>query len=75
MQKNKNYFVSPHPEGWQTKRAGATRASAVTTTQGDAFEIGRKLAKKSHGELSIQNRQGNIRDKRSYGNDPFPPKG
>ena len=73
--KNKDYFVSPHIDGWQVKRAGASKASAITANQLDAFEIGRELAKKSCGELSTQNKQGKIRDKRSYGNDPFPPKG
>ncbi|AEB27593.1 hypothetical protein FNFX1_0645 [Francisella cf. novicida Fx1] len=75
MSKNNNIFVSPHDLGWQVKKANTNRATKVCNTQADAFEYARKLAIKNQSELSVQGKNGKIRDKRSYGNDPFPPKG
>ena len=50
------------------------RATNVTKTQREAIEIGREFAKKHASELIIQSREGKIRSKDSYGNDPNPPK-
>ncbi|MEY2475856.1 MAG: hypothetical protein QOG87_1171 [Actinomycetota bacterium] len=65
-------WVQPHPKDdrWQVKRSGATRASRVFDTQSEAEEFGRTLAKRERTELVLAGRDGSIRDKRSYGNDP-----
>lgn len=47
----------------------------VVSTQKEAIEIATKIAKNQGSELTIQGKDGRIRDKRSYGNDPYPPKG
>ncbi len=61
---------------WQIKREGGERASGVFNTQAKAFERARELARKSSSEVSIHNgTTGKIRDKHSYGSDPYPPKG
>jgi hypothetical protein len=71
----KNVHVSPHPDGgWQVKRDGAQRASSRHRTQSEAAEIGRETARREHGELFIHRPDGTIRDRDSYGNDPFPPR-
>lgn len=71
-----NQHVTPHPDGgWQVKAAGAERATVRTDTQRQAIEIGKEIALNQHSELFIHNRQGQIRERNSYGNDPFPPKG
>jgi hypothetical protein len=71
-----DYFVSPHPEGWAAKREGASKASNLYDTQREAIERARNLAINSGGgEVSIQGRNGQIREKNSYGNDPYPPRG
>ena len=65
-------WVQPHPKDdrWQVKREGATRASRVFDTQREAEQFGTTLAKRERVELVIAGRDGAVRDKRSYGNDP-----
>ncbi len=57
------------------KGAGNSRATVVTGTQKEAIRVGREIAKNQGGELFVHNKQGRIRERDSYGNDPFPPKG
>ncbi len=72
----KNQHVTPHPNGgWQVKGAGNERATVRTTNQGDAIRIARDIAINQQSEVVIHRPNGQIRDKNSYGNDPFPPKG
>jgi hypothetical protein len=68
----RNVWVQPHPKDdrWQVKRDGATRASRLFDSQAEAETYGRKLAKDDKVELIIAGRDGAIRDKASYGNDP-----
>lgn len=72
----KNQHVIPHPDGgWQVKGAGNSKATSRTSTQSDAIKIARMIARNQESELVIHKPNGQIRDKDSYGNDPFPPKG
>lgn len=72
----KNQHVTRHPNGgWQVKGAGNSRATIRTETQAQAIEKGRTIAKNQGSELCVHGRDGKIREKNSYGNDPFPPKG
>lgn len=72
----KNQHVVPHPDGgWQVKGAGNTRATVRTTTQKDAIDIARGIARNQGSELVIHRPNGQIRDKCSHGKDPFPPEG
>lgn len=72
----KNQHVTPHKDGgWQVKGAGNTKATKVTKTQIEAVSIAKNIAKNNKSELVIHNKSGRIRQKNSYGNDPFPPKG
>lgn len=72
----KNQHITPHPNGgWQVKGAGNSRATVRTSTQKQAIDLGRSIARNQHSELVIHRPNGQIRDKDSYGNDPFPPKG
>lgn len=72
----KDQHVTPHPDGgWQVKGEGNTRATVRTTTQKEAIDIGRGIARNQGSELEIHRPNGQIRDKDSHGNDPFPPKG
>ena len=56
------------------KREGSKRSSAVTDTKAEAVKEGRKYAQDSKGELTVHGEDGKIQEKRSYGNDPCPPK-
>lgn len=71
----KNQHVLPHPNGWQVKGEDNKRATVVTTTQAEAIKIGKGVAMNNGFELLIHGKNGAIRQKNSYGNDPYPPKG
>ena len=60
---------------WKVKQDNCTRSSGVFDHQYQAIERGRQIAMKQGKELTIHAMDGRIRDKRSYGADPFPPKG
>jgi hypothetical protein len=72
----KNQHVTPHPDGgWQVKGEGNEKATRRTNTQAQAIEIAREIAKNQESELVIHRHNGQIRDKDSFGNDKYPPKG
>ena len=75
MTKRKDVFVSPHKDGWQVKKSGNEKASAITSTQREAIDRGRELAKQEKSELVVKGRNGQIRQKDSFGNDPRKTKG
>ncbi len=70
----KSQHVVPKGDGWAVKAAGSTRATKVFDTQRDAINAARRIAQNQQAELIVHGRDGRIRDKRSYGNDPFPPR-
>lgn len=72
---SKNQHIVPHPEGWAVKSEGSNKATNVFETQQEAIERGREIAINQQSELLIHNREGKIRERNSYGNDPYPPKG
>ncbi len=69
-----NQHVVPNNGNWQVKREGAERATKNFTRQQDAIDYARSIAINQQGELIIHRRNGTIRDKDSYGNDPCPPR-
>lgn len=71
----KNQHVVPHEGGWAVKGAGNSRATSVHETQAGAIQSAREIAQNQQSELLIHGRNGQIRERDSYGNDPFPPKG
>ena len=72
----KNQHVTPHPAGgWQVKGAGNERATVRTDTQAQATTIAKSIAQNQQSELFIHGVNGQIRERNSYGNDPYPPKG
>lgn len=71
----KNQHVVPHAGSWAVRGAGNGRATSVHDTQRDAIDAARGIAQNQHSELLIHGRNGQIRDRDSYGSDPFPPRG
>lgn len=68
--------TGPHRGGgWQNKVEGNQRASSVFDTKAEAQARGRQMAIQRQTEHKIQNRQGRITERNSYGHDPFPPRG
>jgi len=71
----KNQHVVPHGDNWAVKGAGNSKATSVYPTQAEAIDRARGIAQNQKSELLIHGENGRIREKNSYGNDPFPPKG
>ncbi|NLR73476.1 DUF2188 domain-containing protein [Novosphingobium sp. ERN07] len=71
----KNQHVVPHEGGWAVRGAGNERATSVHETQAAAIEAARGIARNQHSELLIHGRNGQIRERDSFGGDPFPPRG
>lgn len=70
----KSVHVTPAGGGWKVKTAGAQRAVKITATQGEAIQIGRRVAMNQKAELVVHRTDGSIRSKDSFGKDPFPPR-
>ncbi|HNP08402.1 MAG TPA: DUF2188 domain-containing protein [Cyclobacteriaceae bacterium] len=75
MAKGKSQHVVPRDGEWVVKRGGSDRATTVVPTQKEAIKIAREIAKNQNAELFIHRRDGQIRERDSFGNDPHPPKG
>ena len=71
----KNQHVTPKGNMWQVKGAGNSKATVIVPTQKEAINIAKGIAKNQGSELIIHGRNGQIREKNTYGHDPFPPKG
>ena len=71
----KNQHVVPHKGDWAVRGEGNRRVTRITGTQREAIEIAREIARNQESELFIHRQDGRIRDRDSYGNDPYPPKG
>ena len=70
----RNQWVSPRPEGWAVHGEGTQRDTKIYSTQKEAIERARETAIRQKTEVIVQGRDGRIRSKDSYGNDPCPPK-
>ena len=73
MPKSKPVFVSPNGDGWKVTQGGHTISQH--RKQQLAIDSGRREAKQDGAELNVQGRNGQIRIKNTYGDDPYPPKG
>ena len=72
---SKNQHVVPYEGKWGVRGEGNKRVSSKHGTQAEAIKAARKTAIKHGSEMLIHNRDGRIRERNSYGNDPFPPRG
>lgn len=76
MPNRSNYWTQQRSDGdWESKREGAIRASKVTDTQADAWSFSREKAALRKGEAFPKARDGKIRERNTYADDPYPPKG
>jgi uncharacterized protein YdaT len=66
----KNQHIVKHSNGWAVKGAGNSKATKVTSTQSQAIDVAKSIAKNQKSEVVIHRPNGKIRDKDSYGNDP-----
>ena len=71
----KNQHVVPRGDDWAVIGAGNQRATSIHQTQSDAISEARGIAQNQESEMFIHGRNGQIRERNTYGKDPFPPKG
>lgn len=71
----KNQHVVPHGDDWAVRGAGNQRVTSTHDTQAEAIEAAREIAINQQSEVVIHRPDGRIRDRNSYGNDDYPPKG
>ena len=71
----KNQHVVPHKEGWAVKAAGNQRATSIHPTQRSAVAQARDIARDQGSEMLIHGTNGRIRERNTYGKDPYPPEG
>jgi len=71
----KNQHVVPTDGGWGVRGEGNERLTSIHDTQAEAEAAAREIAINQRSEVVIHRLDGRIRDKNSYGNDPFPPRG
>ena len=75
MSSKKNQHVVPHQGQWGVRGEGNERLTYITPTQAEAIDLVRTIAENQGSELFIHNRQGQIRERNTYGDDHFPPRG
>lgn len=71
----KNQHVVPKGGKWGVVGAGNSRATSLHNTQAEAARAARETAQRQQSEVFIHRPNGQIRERNSYGNDPFPPEG
>lgn len=71
----RNIHIVPRPSGWAVVSEGSQRASSVHPTQAQAIAHGRQQAQAQRSELLVHGRNNLIRERSTYGKDPYPPKG
>lgn len=74
MANRRNVHVVPNGNGWATRREGSHSITSRHRTQTAAEDAARSVARREHGEVISHRPDGKIRDRDSYGNDPFPPR-
>lgn len=71
----KNLHVVQNGKSWLVKAEKTTQPVSRHYTQENAIAKATAIAKTDHTEVIIHGRDGRIRERNSFGNDPFPPKG
>ena len=72
----KHQHVVKRPDGWAVRGEGNTRDTARgIPTQEQARQRAEQVARNKGSDVIIHRPNGQIRDRDSYGNDPFPPRG
>ena len=67
-----DYHVIPWLTTWRVKRRGASRATTVHSTRGEAIEKARELAKKNTcGTVIVHRIDGSVSRVTTYGKDPY----
>lgn len=71
----KNQHVVKREEAWAVRGEGNSKDTSKHNTQSEAFGVARDIAKNQGSEVLIHGKNGRIRERNTYGKDPYPPKG
>ena len=73
---NQNVHISPSGDGsWSVRKTGAVKSSTVVSTQKEAIQAARDLARPFGGEIYVHGSDGAIRSRDTVrGADPCPAK-
>jgi hypothetical protein len=66
----KNQHVVSLGDRWAVKEEGATEPLAVFKTQSEAWEKAKSIARKERTEAFLHGRDGQVRERNTYGHDP-----
>ena len=66
----RNQHVVSHGEGWAVRTEGEAQPFAVFKTQSEAWEKPKSIARKERAEAFLHGRNGLIRTRNTYGQDP-----
>ncbi len=75
MARKETQHTVPYGDKWAVRKGGASRITKSFDTQAEADSYGRQVARNHDAEYYLHGKDGKIREKDSYGNDPFPPRG
>ena len=68
--KSMDVHVVPAQEGWAVEEASHPSGRRLFATQEDAIAVATEMARQRKSELFIHGRDGQIRSRSSFGNDP-----
>ena len=71
----KNQHVVSLGDRWAVKEEGAAEPFALFKTQSEAWEKAKSIARKERAEALLHGRDGQIRERNTYGHDPTRHKG
>lgn len=71
----RNQHVVRTENGWGLRGENSKKLTQEFSTQAQAIDKGKQVAKNQKVELLIHGRDNKIRARDSYGSDPYPPKG
>ncbi|WP_425449148.1 DUF2188 domain-containing protein [Dethiothermospora halolimnae] len=76
MSKRNKYWVVWNQIVWQVKKEGSIKAIKNFEVKKDAVDYGVQVARNNQpSQLTIKKKDGTIEEERTYGSDPFPPRG
>lgn len=70
-----NLHVVQNGKMWEVKAEKVSLPISRHYNQSNAIEQATSVAREKHVEVLIHGRDGRIRERNSFGNDPFPPRG
>jgi hypothetical protein len=75
MPKKGDVHVVPSERGWRVEVEGSGRARSTHEKQTDAWKAAREVARKNESEALLHGKNGKIRQRSTFGNDPRQTKG